>query len=427
MSSPLAVAGVTAALKDLLNDGLLNHDLSPIGSFAVTAQPPDRVVTGATEPNQLNLFLYQVTPNAGRRNEGLPTTGADGRRLGSAPLALDLHYLLTAYGAKDMNAEVLLGYAMQVLHDTPVLTRDALRKSLGSPSPVDGSMLPSPFGTLSAADLADQAETIKITPVFLTTEDLSKLWTAMQARYRLTVAYTVSVVLIQSQDARAVAEPVLRQGPDDRGPVASGSAPPSLTSVRPVPPELPGARLGDDLRLTGASLAGISEARLRHLDTGVERRVPVVAESPQALRLHLPSDGQAMHEWSPGLYTVSLIIAGTPEYTVGGAMTALAPLITVSPKQAAAGNITLTVTCTPRLTAEQEPHARLRFGAQLVEADTVDTPADHTQPTTLTFKLAGVAAGSYRVRLRVKDVESLPVTVSGSGLAFDPDQTVVVT
>jgi hypothetical protein len=427
MSSPLAVAGVTAALKDLLNDGLLNHDLSPIGSFTVTAQPPDRVVTGATEPNQLNLFLYQVTANAGRRNEGLPTTGADGRRLGSAPLALDLHYLLTAYGAKDMNAEVLLGYAMQVLHDTPVLTRDALRKSLGSPSPVDGSMLPSPFGTLSAADLADQTEMIKITPVFLTTEDLSKLWTAMQARYRLTVAYTVSVVLIQSQDTRAVAEPVLKQGPDDRGPVASGSAPPALTSVRPVPPELPGARLGDELRLTGANLAGISEARLRHLDTGVERRVPVVAESPQALRLHLPSDGPAMHEWSPGLYTVSLIVAGPLEYSVGGAMTALAPLITVSPSSAAAGDITLTVECRPRLTAEQEPHARLRFGAEVVEPDTVVTPADDTQPTTLTFKLTGVQAGSYRVRLRVKDVESLPVTLSGSGLAFDPTQTVVVT
>ena len=28
MSSPLAIAAVTAAFKDLLNDGFLNHDLS---------------------------------------------------------------------------------------------------------------------------------------------------------------------------------------------------------------------------------------------------------------------------------------------------------------------------------------------------------------------------------------------------------------
>jgi hypothetical protein len=107
-------------------------------------------------------------------------------------------------------------------------------------------------------------------------------------------------------------------------------------------------------------------------------------------------------------------------------MTALAPLIKVSPTAAPPGDITLTVECRPRLTAEQEPFARLRFGSQLVEPDTIDTPADDTKPTTLTFKLAGVAAGSYRVRLRVKDVESLPVTLSGSGLAFDPTQTVVV-
>ena len=58
MSSPLAIAAVTAALKDLLNNGLLDHDLSTVGSFAVTAQPPDRVATGTGEPNQLNLFLY---------------------------------------------------------------------------------------------------------------------------------------------------------------------------------------------------------------------------------------------------------------------------------------------------------------------------------------------------------------------------------
>src|SRR5207244_1329164 len=78
MSSPLAIAAVTAALKDLLNDGLLNHDLSSVGSFSVTSLPPDRVTTGQTEPNQLNLFLYQITPNLGWRNEGLPSRDRTG-------------------------------------------------------------------------------------------------------------------------------------------------------------------------------------------------------------------------------------------------------------------------------------------------------------------------------------------------------------
>ena len=180
MSSPLAIAAVTAALKDLLNDGLLNHDLSSIGSFSVTATPPDRVTTGQNEPNQLNLFLYQITPNLGWRNMDLPSRDGNGAQLANAPLAIDLHYLLTAYGSQDLNAEVLLGYAMQLLHETPVLTRAQLRTVLGAPSPVDGSILPSPFGSLSALDLADQVELIKISPVFLTSEELSKMWTAMQ-------------------------------------------------------------------------------------------------------------------------------------------------------------------------------------------------------------------------------------------------------
>ena len=124
MSSPLAIAAVTAVLKDLLNEGLINNDLAQVGSFSVSATPPDRITTGDTEPNRLNWFLYQVTPNPGWRNEGLPSFASQGGRLTNPPLALDLHYLLTAYGHVDLNAEILLGYAMELLHDTPVLTRE---------------------------------------------------------------------------------------------------------------------------------------------------------------------------------------------------------------------------------------------------------------------------------------------------------------
>ena len=65
MSGALAIAGVTAALKDLLNDGLLNHDLSSLGSFSVTAQAPDRINTGNNEANLLNVFNPDVVVIAG--------------------------------------------------------------------------------------------------------------------------------------------------------------------------------------------------------------------------------------------------------------------------------------------------------------------------------------------------------------------------
>ena len=56
MSGALAIAAVTASLKDLLNDGLMDHDLSSIGSFAVTAQPPDRVTTGTARTTSSTSF-----------------------------------------------------------------------------------------------------------------------------------------------------------------------------------------------------------------------------------------------------------------------------------------------------------------------------------------------------------------------------------
>ncbi|WP_206410048.1 DUF4255 domain-containing protein, partial [Lysobacter enzymogenes] len=210
MSNALAIAAVTATLKDLISDSLLGLDLSSIGSITVTSTPPDRITTGQTEPNQLNLFLYQVTPNSGWRNQTLPTRDGSGQRLRNAPLALDLHYLLTAYGAQDLNAEALLGLAMLALHDTPGLDRARLRNALGPPNP--------PFGDFSALNLADQIESLKITPQYLGGEELSKLWTAMQARYRPSMAYQVSVVLMETEAAARAAPPVLKRGADDRGP-----------------------------------------------------------------------------------------------------------------------------------------------------------------------------------------------------------------
>src|SRR2546423_14161932 len=103
MSNALAVAAVSAVLKDLLNNGLIDHDVSTaVGKpVVVSVLPPDRVTTGAKEAAQLNLFLYQVTPNPGWQNAGFPSRDDQGARLTNPPLALDLHYLLTAYGRND--------------------------------------------------------------------------------------------------------------------------------------------------------------------------------------------------------------------------------------------------------------------------------------------------------------------------------------
>lgn len=211
MSTALAIASVTAVLKDLLNNGLIDHDLTAsVGDVTVSSLPPDRITTDANEKSSLNLFLYHVTPNAAWRNASLPSRNPDGERLTNPPLALDLHYLLTAYGERDLHAEILLGYGMQLLHETPVLTRDAIRRSLAPPSPVEdpASTLPADLRHLFTSELAEQLEQIKITPQTQSTEEISKLWSAFQTHYRPSASYQASVVLIESKRSTRAALPV---------------------------------------------------------------------------------------------------------------------------------------------------------------------------------------------------------------------------
>ncbi len=211
MSSALRIASVTHVLRDLLNNGLIDNNVSDTvqGSITVTVSPPDKIDTAIdSEKTQLNLFMYQVSYNQGWRNVGQPTFNQKGERVGNPPLAIDLHYLLTAYGSKELHTEILLGYGMQVFHETMVLDRDAIKRSIGSQNLQLPSNLPDSLKILSTSDLADQVEQIKITPEILSIEDISKLWAAFGAKYRPTAAYKVTVVLIESNKSTKPGLPV---------------------------------------------------------------------------------------------------------------------------------------------------------------------------------------------------------------------------
>lgn len=62
MSHTLVLAAVTAVLKNILENGLVERGVTAaLGSdTAISALPPDRVATGADEKSQMNLFLYQA-------------------------------------------------------------------------------------------------------------------------------------------------------------------------------------------------------------------------------------------------------------------------------------------------------------------------------------------------------------------------------
>lgn len=208
MSHTLSLVTVTAVLKDLLENGLVNDAIAAsIGDVIVTALPPDRISVGTDERAQLNLFLYQVTQNRNAdwigqetRGKRLPTTRE--MRFANPPLALNLHYLLTAYGAKDFQSELLLGYTMQLLHETPVLTSDIIETALKNASAVNTlSVLSQSLSSVSVSDLAEKIGQIKINPEFFSMEETSKLWSSLQTNYRPSVTYCISMVAIESRSS----------------------------------------------------------------------------------------------------------------------------------------------------------------------------------------------------------------------------------
>jgi hypothetical protein len=427
MSSPLAIAAVTATMCDLLNNGLVDHDLSAVGSFSVTAVPPDRVETGSTETNRLNLFLYQVTPNPGWRNVGEPSRDArDPRvRLSNPPLALDLHYMLTAYGSADWAAEVLLGFGMEVLHEARVLTRQNIRDALASPSPVTPALIPKDPQGRSAIDLADQIELVKIAPHYLSADELSRLWTAMQAKYRPTMAYQVSTVLIQSTRPTRAPLPVLSRGDRDTGVqsqpdlLAPGPSAPTIASIGVLPAtageQRSRAEQGDTLEINGAHLDGdavVAEFHHPLLAAPIERNA-VAGSTATRVLIVLPQSNDpaaaatfeagADAKWPAGLYVLTLRIAqaGKPTRRTNAQPFGLAPRLTNVTVAGAGAALRLDLRCFPQVMPSQQVEI-------FVGAEPFTPKAFTTKTSTLSATIASATRSEnpVPVTLRVDGVDS---------------------
>jgi hypothetical protein len=270
MSTALAISGVSAVLQYYLYNMYSALPTTMFGSqVSLSAQAPDLVqasfATGTAE-NQMNLFLHQVTYNAAWRNMQLPSLAADGATLlKSPPLALDLHYLLTAYGSTDWQAEGMLGYALMMLHENPIICRDDITHALTnlSSSNALSTYLPS-------CGLADQVEMIKITPATLGREEMAWLWTALKADYRPTFPFQVSVVLLQPQKSTSMSIPVLRRS------IQAQASPPSQIVVV-LPPNGAVAAFSDPVVVTGANLSAMTQVQLTNPRLLVQFTVPLPA------------------------------------------------------------------------------------------------------------------------------------------------------
>jgi hypothetical protein len=442
VSSALAIASVTAVLRNLLDNGVINDQVvSSVGNVTVSAIAPDLVPLDANAASRLNLFLYYVTPNQGWRNVGLPSRSANGDRISNPPLALDLHYFLTAYAARDLHAEILLGHGMQALHEMPVLARQGIRRALGVPNLVDDpqNSLPPDLERIALSGLDEQVESIKITPEALGTEELSKLWAAFQSHYRPSAGYVASVVLIESQRSTRAPLPVAA-----RNLYVVPFREPVVDRVLALPLESPDASAGNvpilsryQLSVRGHHLRG---PRTTIRVDGIAAPDPTSVED-SAIVVALPP---ALESGVHALQVVHEQLMGEPAVPHAGVSSNLAPFVLhpeiVAPPvfTPATGQGFVRVSVDPAVGPRQRLLLLLneRFVVASPSPDPVPVPRAYSfaapsragdspagPASDIDVEISGVAAGTYLVRVQVDGAES-PLATDSAGVYASPAVTI---
>lgn len=433
MSNALSIAATTLTLRSLLGEvasadySTLPPDVRPMNQIDITTLPPDQARPDNSR-NRVNLFLYHTEYDAGWRNTDLPRRGRPGEALPPV-LPLNLHYLVTVYAENDneLIGQVLLGTAMQVLHDHPVLSRSEIETALAQ------------------AELDEQVERVRVTALPFKVEELSGIWSGFQSEYRLSAGYKVGVLLIEGRRSARAPLPVLRRGGEDRGPAVVPGPAPSLTRVAeffdaslPAPPAAakPAAELGDTVVLTGVHFDGADMvARLTHDRTGTVQTRPLLSErDDQTVRFTLPSAGDlgVPRDWPAGFYAVELVVTrpDAPPWTTNRLTFALAPRVSaLAPGAQGVGAqpFGLVLTCTPQLLADQRVSVLVRDRELVPDPGGIVTPGDPNLPSTVQVTIDGLEPGGHVVRLRIDGIDSLPVDLTAAPPAFDPALTLTIT
>ncbi len=456
MSNALAIAAVTATLSSLLHNVNQGTGLSGV---SITTKPPDKA-RDSNNGNQINLFLYQILPNGAWRNMDIPQRVRSGETA-IPPLALNLYYMLTSYGEgnDDVLGHRLLGHAMSILYDHPLLGAPEIATALGSLN----------------SELQNQVERVRITLQPLSVEEIFRLWSGFQTQYRISVAYEVAVVLIESTQQTRTPLPVLTRGPADSGVTVQGSLIPPFPTIEeivlPHPPSTlmrndPGDPTSNDLTLKGHDLLpgpdptrpadqqiDNSKTLVRFINprwlTAVDLEPkPGATQTAEEITVALPDDTT---NWPAGFYSVALVFrnaSGDVVRTSNEKSFSLAPSITIdapSVTKDAHGTITdvtITVHARPAVqqtvqrveqgmeqTMLQEQRVSLLVGDRETPFAFPAPPDPLTAPVSfqdLTFDIGSLPAGPYFVRLRVDGVDSLLINRNVVPPQFDTSQMVVI-
>lgn len=181
MDAVTAIGMVSESLRNLLVGEMT---LTP--PVDVTILAPDE--TGGDR--RINLFLYRIEENTTLKNAAWQVKAGQPTQLAPPPLSVNLFYLMTPYALNDVSmgnisAHDILGEAMRVLHEQPIVPQAYL---------VDG--------------LKEAREQIKIMLHPFDVEELGRVWSTFAQPFRLSVMYEVAVAQMEMLAERTLAKRV---------------------------------------------------------------------------------------------------------------------------------------------------------------------------------------------------------------------------
>jgi hypothetical protein len=398
MSNYLAIATVTETLKLLLGT-YVSKDVSGATATAVRPSGLNNSGTGNGLPDHgVNIALYQIMPNPAARNLDVPTRRTDGSLVQRPRAAIDLHYLFSVYGTDaDLEPHRIMGSVLRTLHTYPSLSRAAIQDAVAGASFLNGT---SP-STTTVSDLAQDVELVKLVPLALTLDELSRVWSVyFQTSYTLSVCYQATVVYIEdSATPPASALPV-------RTPniVTTPIEAPSIDTLTPQP-----ATAGATLTITGANV-GVGGPQIV---LGDAQPAPATVVSATQITFTLPPTTPAGVSPLSVARLVNFGSAAAPQLRPGvqsaAVPMALAPTIgTITPSTfAAAAGATLTVNFDTPVPPWQE--VALLLGSTVIALPARSPGTLPVKSFAFTVPAGALTASTFVVRLRVGGVES-PLT-----------------
>jgi hypothetical protein len=409
VSNSLAIAAATSALRYVLDTALGAGLPGSVGGAQVTTLRPDRI--GADDLARvpgINVFLYLVTPNAAWRARALPSLSADGAPLRRPVTALDLHYLITCHGQDSaLEAERLLGRAVNALTVTPVLGPDVVAAAVRAYGEADETAF------LKNTDLADQVESVRLSPAALSADELWKLWSVFpQTPYLLSMGCTAGVVVLTGETASRTALPVAQ-----RAISVGASGAPLLRSVVTDPPDR-AVLTGTLLALRGERLLGPTT----HVRIGPARLAAGPGATPNGLTVTVDAQVPAgMHAVQVLHLAPSVVPGPPPSPRVIAASNSLPVVVRPTVVGVTAEPTGIVLALAPPLFSGQ--HATVSLLS--LDGDAEDArdelsfalppigPDGPPQPS-VTVPRGAVPDGRWLVRVRVDGVDSLPEQADGT-------------